>query len=47
MIAEQKQKHQKQQLANESNGPKRKFEAPKCIAPIPAAKLESTTTDAA
>ena len=40
-------KAQKYQLARDSKGPKRKFEAPRCIAPTPAAKLDKTTTPAA
>ena len=35
------------QLTKDNNGASRKFEAPRDIAPTPAAKLESTTTLAA
>ena len=40
-------KAQKHQLTKDINGPKRKLDAPKCIAPTPAAKLDKTTTVAA
>ena len=40
-------KAQKYQLAREINGPSIKLDAPRWIAPTPAAKLDKTTTDAA